>query len=47
MTVLLPDEDGGGIAWMHGVAKEWAGELQEPRQDIYTIEDGQPVNASQ
>ena len=46
LIVLLPDEDGGGIAWAHGVAKEWAHELQDPRQDIYTLEDGQPVNAS-
>lgn len=45
LIVLLPDEDSGGIAWAHGVAKEWAYELQDPRQDIYTLEDGQPVNA--
>lgn len=43
--VLLPDEDGGGIAWAHGLAKEWAEEWQDPRQDIYTLDDGQPVNA--
>jgi hypothetical protein len=46
LIVLLPDEDGGGISWTHGLAKEWAGELQDPRQDIYTLKDGQPVNAS-
>jgi hypothetical protein len=46
LIVLLPDEDGGGISWTHGVAKEWAGELQDPRQDIYTLKDGQPVNAA-
>lgn len=46
LIVLLPDEDRGGLAWEHGVAKEWAHELQDPREDIYTLEDGQPVNAA-
>ena len=45
LIVLLPDEDDGGVAWTHGVAKEWAEELRDSRQDIYSIEDGQPVNA--
>jgi hypothetical protein len=45
LIVLLPDEDSGGIAWADGVAKEWAGDWQDPRQDIYTLNDGQPVNA--
>jgi hypothetical protein len=44
LIVLLPDEDKGGVAWADGVAKEWAGEWQDPRQDIYTLNDGQPVN---
>ncbi|MBZ5634886.1 MAG: hypothetical protein LAO55_17325 [Acidobacteriia bacterium] len=45
LIVLLPDEDDAGIAWPHGVAKEWSDELRDSRQDIYTLEDGQPVNA--
>lgn len=45
LIVLLPDEDEAGGAWAHGVAKDWADELRDPRQDIYTLEDGQPVNA--
>jgi hypothetical protein len=45
LIVLLPEEDDGGAAWTHGISKEWAAELQDPRQDIYTLEDGQPVNA--
>jgi len=45
LLVLLPDEDDAGIAWAHGVAKEWADELRDTRQDLYTMEDGQPVNA--
>lgn len=45
LIVLVPEEDEGGVAWMQGVAKEWADELQDTRQDIYTLQDGQPVNA--
>ena len=45
LIVLLPEEDDGGAAWAHGVAKEWADELRDARQDVYTLEDGQPVNA--
>jgi hypothetical protein len=45
LIVLLPDEDEAGIAWSAGVAKEWADEMRDSRQDLYTLEDGQPVNA--
>ena len=46
LIVLLPDEDSGGMIWADAVAKEWAGELQDSRLDIYTLTDGQPVNAA-
>jgi hypothetical protein len=45
LIVLLPEEDETGALWAHGVAKEWSGELEDRRQDIYTLEDGQPVIA--
>jgi len=45
LIVLLPDEDDAGSAWAHGVAAEWEAELSDSRQDIYTLDDGQPVNA--
>jgi hypothetical protein len=45
LIVLLPDEDEAGTAWPHGVAREWSDELRDSRQDIYTLEDGQAVNA--
>jgi hypothetical protein len=45
LIVLLPDEDEGGIAWAQGVTRERCEELQDSRQDVYTLEDGQPVNA--
>jgi len=45
LIVLLPDEDEGGIIWPQGVAREWSDELRDQRQDLYTLDDGQPVNA--
>ena len=46
LIVFLPEEDETGLAWAQGISKEWADELRDPRQDIYTLEDGQPVNGS-
>lgn len=45
LIVLLPDEDAMVVTWTHRVAKEWADALGDSRQDIYTLEDGQPVDA--
>ncbi len=45
LIVLMPDEDEAGAAWPQGVAREWSEELRDSRQDIYTLEDGQAVNA--
>ena len=41
-----PEEDAAGSAWMNGIAHEWAEELQDARQDIYTLDDGEPVHAA-
>lgn len=46
LIVLFPDEDEGGVAWAQGISREWADELGDSRQDLYTLEDGQPLNAS-
>ena len=46
LIVLLPEEDEAGVHWASGVATEWSAELDDPREDLYTLEDGQPVNAS-
>lgn len=45
LIVLVPDEDDAGVAWARGLEKEWLDELQDSRQDIYSLEDGQAVNA--
>jgi hypothetical protein len=42
----LSDEDEAGTVWARGVAREWAGELSDSRQDLYTLTDGQPVDAA-
>jgi len=31
-------------AWMKAIAQAWAAELSDPRDDIYTLEDGEPIN---
>jgi hypothetical protein len=46
LIVLLPEEDHAGSAWANGIAKEWSAELSDTRQDIYTLEDGEPLNAA-
>ena len=46
LILLLPGEDEAGGVWADGVASEWSAELSDPREDIYTLDDGQPVNAA-
>jgi hypothetical protein len=46
LIVLLPDEDEAGGSWTQGVSKEWVDDLSDPRQDIYTLQDGQPIDAA-
>jgi hypothetical protein len=46
VIVLIPEEDEAGLAWMQGIAREWRPELSDPREDIYTLEDGMPVDAT-
>jgi hypothetical protein len=46
LIVLLPEEDDAGFGWEHGIANHWADDLRDARQDIYTLEDGQPVYAA-
>jgi hypothetical protein len=45
VIVLVPDEDEAGAVWHQGIANEWAAELSDSREDIYTLDDGRPVNA--
>ena len=46
LLLLLPSdfEDDAGTAWMAGIAREWAADLSDPREDIYTLADGEPLD---
>jgi len=44
LIVLLPEEDDAGALWAAGMGHEWSAELRDRSQDIYTLEDGQPVS---
>jgi len=45
LIVLMPEEDEAGSAWAGGISAEWSAELSDHNQDVYTPDDGQPVNA--
>ena len=46
LIVLLSGEDEAGTAWANGIAREWADELSDSSQDIYTLADGQSIDAA-
>ena len=46
VLVPSPEEDETGHEWMSGVAREWESELSDPREDLYSLTDGEPVDAS-
>jgi hypothetical protein len=37
-------DDDAGEAWARGVARDWAEDLADPRQDLYSLSDGEPVD---
>jgi hypothetical protein len=45
LIVLFSEEDEAGAAWADGLAREWGEALSDSRQDLYTLTDGQPVDA--
>lgn len=45
LIVFLPGEDQAGGLWAAGVVFEWSAELSDPREDIYTLNEGQPVHS--
>lgn len=50
VLVLLPEtretEDDVDTVWMQAIVREWQEELADPREDIYTLEDGDPIDAA-
>ncbi len=43
LILLVPEEDDAGEAWMNGISREWKAELSNADEDIYTLEDGDPI----
>ncbi len=41
-----PGEDLAGAAWAAGVARDWAEELSDTRQDLYSMADGDALDES-
>lgn len=46
VIILFPEEDDAGEAWERGIAQEWAAELGDAREDLYTLDDGEPEDAA-
>lgn len=48
VILVLPHEeaDAVGMEWPTGVSRDWAADWSDPREDIYTITDGEPVDES-
>lgn len=45
VTIAAPaSEDEAGAAWARGIARQWADELSDASQNIYTLADGEPVD---
>jgi hypothetical protein len=50
VLVLLPDtehmDDGVEAAWEGGIAREWAADWNDAGEDIYSLHDGVPIDAT-
>jgi hypothetical protein len=47
ILVFSPNEEAlAEEQWAEGISRDWAEEWSDPREDIYTITDGEPVDGS-
>ena len=46
VSLATTNEDDAGMNWSSGIAIQWANELSDTRQDIYTIADGEAIDAA-
>ena len=46
LLVLVQEQDQSEEIWMRAIASEWSEELSDTRQDLYTLEDGQPLHGA-
>lgn len=44
MNLPEQSEEDEAMEWMRGIAHEWRDELEDVRQDIYALSDGEPVD---
>jgi hypothetical protein len=45
VVLLAPDaDDPEGKAWAQAISQAWADDWSDPREDIYTLEDCEPVD---
>lgn len=42
---VVPVEEGDASLWMQMLAREWAADWNDPREDTYTLDDGEAVEA--
>lgn len=42
VIVEVEEIDDDSSAWARGIAQAWAADWSDPREDIYTLEDGKP-----
>jgi hypothetical protein len=45
MGQMHSDEDDAGQRWAEWIAHEWADDVSDPREDVYTLADGSPEKA--
>ncbi len=46
LVVPSSPQDEADDGWMAGIAHQWSDDLSDSRQDIYTLDDGDPVDAA-
>lgn len=42
VELTADDEEESSNAWAAAIARIWAADWSDPREDIYTLEDGEP-----
>ncbi len=45
IVLALPTEGEEDGWWQRAISHSWAADWNDPREDIYTLEDGQPIDA--
>ena len=44
LTLPPPSSELADEEWAQGIAREWAADWGDPREDIYTPDDGEPAD---